>query len=1108
MFRHIVQFELKYRFKRVSTYVYFLLWFFIALLSMSVRQFGPGSSGGKVFLNSPFAITQMTAVLVAFGVVVVSGIVGTAVYRDFEEDTYQLFFTTRLRKRDYLGGRLVGSLLTVLIVFSGLIMGMLMGPLMPWADQARLMPTDLWFHVQPFLLFAATEAIFTGAIFFTVGALTRNIVFVYLQGVVFLAIYLVGIALVARNPDNLNASWPGLVDPFGIMTLAKVTRYWTVAEKNTMLVPLSDLMLQNRLFWLGIAAVFVIALFRFFPFSVEALTARRRPRSGRLLEVLPKAASIPPWIPRFRPRFAQRTIVAQFASLTRLRLLSIVKDVPFAALVLIGMVVVVINGLQAGRVLDTPVYPVTYLMADSIKGGLGLFLIVIITLYAGELVWKERGLKYDQIHDALPMPGWLNFTSQWTALFIVQAFLLVLLIGCGVGLQAAQGYYRFQLPVYVKELVLIVLPILAQFSVLALFLQTMVSNKFLAHALVIGFFIGEEVVGRYGFEDNLYLFANLPDYTYSDMNGYGHFVRTIIWFTLYWSACAAVLGTLSVLFNERGTDSQWRARLRNAGRLVRLPIGAIGAGALLAFAATGSYVFYNTHRLNAYESSATIRIKRAEYEKRYKKFEGIPQPRITAVDLKVDIFPERRSFSSTGTFTLVNKSDRPISDVHVVDAMGSLKRVAFDRGFKPTLADAAFGYYVYALDPPLKPNEPLRMEFAVGWDSKGFRSSHERSELAFNGTFFGRDYFPLIGYQREGELTDDDERRDQGLGPLPDLPSPQDPEAQLVNLFSADAGWINFTCTVSTSPDQIAIAPGYLQREWTEGGRRHFAYDMGETRIANFYSFISGRYEVRRDRWNDIGIEVYYDRQHPFNIDRMVEATKKGLAYLTRWFGPYQFKQFRILEFPRYASFAQSFPNTVPYSEGIGFIAHPRRRDDLDVPFYVTAHELAHQWWGHQVVGAYAQGSNVLSETLAQYSALMIMQKEVGPQNIRRYLKHELDRYLRGRSRERRREMPLARVQNEPYVWYQKGSLAMYALADYLGEERLNRALRTFLDRARFTEAPYTTAIELVAALRAVTPPDLQHVITDLFETITLFDVRATDATWHPAADGKYIVTL
>ena len=1111
MFREIFLFEIKFRLRRVSTYVYFAIWFFMAFLSVSVRQFGPGSFGGKVFVNSPFTIAQIMTSLTAFGLVVISAIFGTSIYRDFEEGVYQMFFTKPIRKLDYLGGRWLGSFVICVLIFSGMVLGLMIGKLMPWADQERLMPINLWFHLQPFLLIVVAEIFFTGALFFMIGALTRNIVFVYLQGVVFLGIYLVLLVMTGNNPDFFQKTWPAVLDPLGLITAAKITRYWTVAEKNSMTIPLAGVMLWNRALWIGIGALALAALYRFFPFSAEALTARRskkKPVEEEDVKIAPRA------LPSFtiNQRFDGGATWAQFRKLTRLRILSIVKEIPFIAIVLLGVAFVFLGGWQVGRLFDTPVLPVTYLMVEMVKGQFMLFMLVITSLYAGELVWKDRNLQFDQIHDALPMPGWLNFTSKLVALTLVQAALLVVMMLAGAILQLLQGYFNLEWHIYLKDFFLILLPNLIQYSALALLLQTLLPNKFLGHAVFIGLFITLTVISRYGFENTLYQFGEYPSYIYSDMNGYGHFVKPVFWFLAYWTMFAGILAVVTTIFTRRGTDLAWRSRLKQAMGRLRLPLKVAGALFVVGFVAVGAYIFHNTHRLNRYENSKTTRARQAQYERKYKQYESLPQPKITAVEVKVDVFPERRAFAGTGSYTLVNKTDQPISTVHILDGNESLEDLSFDRQATETMADEKLNYHIYQLAEALKPKEAMRVEFKVGFENPGFRDGGELAEFARNGTFFDSTYFPSIGYNRNFEIGDDDERRDEGLQPQADMPRPDAPGVRNQNLFTQDSDWIHFKAQVSTAPDQIAIAPGYLQREWTENGRRYFAYDMGETKIHNFYSFISGRYTVQRDAWSgpqgDVKIEVYYDPKHPYNVARMIESSKKGLDYFSKNFGPYQFKQYRILEFPRYRGFAQSFPNTIPYSEGIGFIAQGTKEEDLDVPFYVTAHELAHQWWGHQVIGCYAQGSSMLSETLAQYSALMVMEKEVGASNIRRYLKHELDRYLQGRSAERRKEDPLGLVQRGGYIWYNKGSLVMYALKDYLGEERLNAAIRKYVEGVRFQEAPFTTSLEFVNALREATPDDLKHILTDMFETITLFDNRAVEATYRETADKKFVVKI
>ena len=241
----------------------------------------------------------------------------------------------------------------------------------------------------------------------------------------------------------------------------------------------------------------------------------------------------------------------------------------------------------------------------------------------------------------------------------------------------------------------------------------------------------------------------------------------------------------------------------------------------------------------------------------------------------------------------------------------------------------------------------------------------------------------------------------------------------------------------------------------------------------------------------------------------MVDAIKKSLDYFTTNFSPYQHRQVRILEFPRYAQFAQAFPNTIPFSESIGFIARVRPDDpeDVDYPFYVTAHEVAHQWWAHQVIGANVQGATMLSESLSQYSALMVMEKEYGRDKMKRFLAYELRSYLRGRGDERKQEMPLALVENQQYIHYNKGSLVFYALRDYIGEDRLNAALARYIKQVAFQPPPFTTTRDLIKILREVTPPGQQHLIEDLFETITLFDNKVVSASVAPR-EGKFVVTL
>ena len=213
-----------------------------------------------------------------------------------------------------------------------------------------------------------------------------------------------------------------------------------------------------------------------------------------------------------------------------------------------------------------------------------------------------------------------------------------------------------------------------------------------------------------------------------------------------------------------------------------------------------------------------------------------------------------------------------------------------------------------------------------------------------------------------------------------------------------------------------------------------------------------------------MNLEIYYTPQHAFALPSMIQASKDGLDYFSAHFSPYLYRQYRILEFPRYAGFAQAFPNTIPYSEGIGFIYRKEDGDDkVDFAYFVTAHELAHQWWGHQVVGGNGQGATMFSEGLAEYSALTVMEKRFGREAAQKFLRRELDGYLAGRGVERKKEVPLLYVENQPYIHYQKGSLCFYALRDYIGEDAMNAALHSFLQKWALKGPPYPTSRDLLA---------------------------------------------
>jgi len=1128
----IVVWEIRYYLRRVSTWVYFTIFFAMAFFFMLAAggawpeiNFALGS-GGKVRANAPSALASIIPVLSLFGVSITAALAGNALYKDYESRADPLFYTTPVSKAAFLGGRFAGTLFVNALVTTGLGIGAFAATVSPWVQPDKLQAFRAMSYLQPYFGIVLPNLVLTAAIFFALVALTRQMLPNYVGGALLLIGYLLAGSLLSDIDDKRLA---GLIDPFGLRAQAALTQYWSIAEKNSRIVPMTGVLLTNRLLWLGVAgAIFLAAYLRFrFAHSLGDTSSRQlepeaatqaatepvtqTPASAILAavgggQVMPVRISA---LPSTTQHFDAAARSTQFRSVFSRSFWRIVRSPYFGAIVGGGLLYLVVAARAAGKLFGTDTWPVTYQMEGVLSGSFGVFILVITAFYSGELVWAERDAKLNQIYDATPIATWVTFLAKLAALAGVILTLLGVTMLAGIVTQAARGYYRFEIPLYLQALLGVRFIEYLLIAVLAMTIHVVVNHKYLGHLLIILLYIGIGLLSALGFEHGLYQYGSDSGMTYSDMNGWGPYVGPFVWWKLYWSAIAVLLLVAIDLLWVRGEETSPGARFALARRRFVGPIRYATAGAGAAAVGLGGFVLYNTTILNTYRSGKAERHIRVEREQLYKRFEHAPQPRITAVTLQVDLFPSTGNAVIAGQYVLRNKTPVPIDSIHVaMDEDLEIRRMDYDRPSTRVLVDRPRDYIIDRLERPLAPGDSLVMRFDLGRIKHGFPNEIRDVAVAGNGTFLENlSFMPEIGYDSRAEIQDEEQRKKQHLPPRERMRPPTDTSTWSTNYVSRDADWIRYDATVSTDLDQIALTSGYLQREWTANGRRYFHYTM-DAPIINLWAILSARYAVRRDKWQDVDIEIDYQPTHAYNVARMIDAVKKALDYYSSHFGPYQFHQLRIVEFPRYATFAQSLPNTIPFSESIGFIARVEGSDEVDYPFYVTAHEVAHQWWAHQLVGADAQGSTMLSETLAQYSALMVMEKEFGPANMRRFLEYELNSYLTGRGTETRKEVPLELVENQPYIHYNKGSVVMYAMRDYIGEDRLNHAIRGVLDATKFRGPPYPTSLQLVDSLRAATPDSLKYLIADLFENITLYELKTDSVIANPASGGRFAVDL
>lgn len=1104
----IFRFEFSYQIRRP--------WPWLALIVLLVFSYENTRSGmvpatlpEEFIINSPFIVTVVTIFSCMIWLLVSSAMAGEAAARDVQTGMYPLMYTSPVRKTEYLMGRFAAAFALNAFVLLGVQAGNLLGVYAGGVDPEIIGPLRPASYLSAYGFVALPNAFIVTAIQFAVALFSGRVMAGYLasMGLIFLSVPVTVVFYYKVGPAVGR-----LLDPIGMMAIMnEMMSDWTIVEKNIRMFRLEGNVLVNRVLWLSIALATLLLIHWRFRFEQRTTTGLLSRFTGRtaVKGLAPTSVAGPRvthHIPDARQSFGFTMHMRQSFSVAASSFRMIATSPAGLFLLFVFPLFVVLVLLNNSHHWQIPLLPRTgFIVTKFLTGPLTyvqdfrVMVPLLIVYFAGELVWRERDARLSENVDATSVPDWVLFFGKFGGLgFVLSAFMISLTLA-GILAQVIMGYHDFRVDIYLELLLGLQLPEYLIFAALCFAIHAVVNQKHVAMLISLVAFVCMVFAPQLGVENKLFIYGAGPWWNFTDMRGFASTLGPWLWFKLYWAAWALLLAVIARLSWVRGRESGLVTRLRIAR--ARLTPAAVGAGVLagVLVVTLGGFIFYNTNVLNEFVTAEEHVERRAEYEKRYGRYEGIPQPKRVATNLRIEIYPDRRAATIRGSYRLINRDASPIASVHLEPAFYVKTNVTFDRAARQVIADQKLGHFIYQLDEPLQPGDSVTLNFSVEFETRGFRPTglgKNGASMAIleNGTYFAAGALPVIGYQPMRELWSSDDRRKHGLPRQLTLAIPGD-----INQNVSEYGAATFDAIIGTSDDQVAVAPGELRRTWSESGRRYFHY-ASDVPINGTEVFFSADYAVHRERWKDVDVQVYLHPGHVEHRERLLRSVRASLDYFSEQFGQYPYRFLQVVEQPG-NFFGMGVDGSGVITGGEGFFQLDPQGDGFDGIFEIVAHEMGHLWWGMQLKAAWAEGGGVISEGLAWYSAMQLVKHEQGTEALYRFM-----RFMRRPDQWQpiRTGRPLLRAM-DPWANYRKAPYAFLALSEYIGEERVNGALRSLIEKKRNSLA---TTLDMYRELQAATPDSMQYLLRDLFATNTIWDLSAEQASAVQNRDGSWKVSL
>ncbi len=1049
--------------------IFHLLWLsFFAISFVSTVGTGGGIDGEittteqVLYLNSSYSITFIGLVLTKMLLFIIPILVGNSIYRDFKSKTFSILYAYPIKKYDYIIGKLGSAITLVLATVFCTILGLLLGMYWLGDDNSQITTFNITSYIISYGIYAIPTLFVCCALTFAVVGLTRNI---FTGFVVVLCFFL--LQLIIPNALTKFPTAVSILEPFGQYAFQHATSDWNIQDKNTYLFPIDNMVLVNRMFWIIIASLFFYYFIQKFDLNHQAPIARRQRVSSTPETITPVGLEDLHVI-------TSQSLIGRLISiylLSRYYIQQIVTNWMFVVLALVSVAAVFFIQLKATTTGDLILHPYTRILLSSPLKIFTLLVIIITILFSGILVHRDRTYSMHELVDSSASQCWQFYLSKFLALFVIQCLLLFLFLLTSICIQLLNEHTNLDLPQYCFQLFVLTLPFLCFWSIFSLLIFTLFSNFFIGLFVSFLALFGTEQFDQIGLTSLIFKLNQPVQLTYSDFNGYGQQLSGYLIVMTYWAAIALILLLLAITIWRRGYHDRFIDRMRPS--IVNISPKALVLLTLTALTACfiGSQIRSAEVKDNL--SSAATAMQKGylqNFKLEWNQFVNLRTPQIAQIDLKIDLDADNHRLDVNGEYHLVNTSYQSIDTLLIHTGFDEKTTLMWESDVDTLKMDVAMKYFIIKFNSSWQPFDTIKLRFRISNETNTLFTRN--TNVIRNGTFLSHDMLPRFNYPFESVQTVENQQT-----------------TRTTNYFSRDAHVVHLRSVISTEDDQIVLAPGEKVSTIKYGNKTEHHFRTRQPIKFNF-SFHAADYDVTTNRSDSTEIQAYFHPEHPENVPDMVQGIGQALQFNSILFGPYPHNTIRLIEFPHTEGpyTATLTANNIPTSELL-FTVNNEDMDEINLPFYVTAHELTHEWFGNQVMPAESIGSRMLTESITEYLTLQIYRQTFGKERALNFLNMQHRRYFAGQKKERKTQPSLIYVEpDQEYISYGKGAVVFNAIGTLITHDSLQQVLKTFLSHYHISKQVYPTPYAFVNLLRSRTEVALHPIIHEFFDSVITHD--------------------